>query len=52
MKKVNLNEINIEDNFTELTEKCLMAVDGGCGGSGFGVGPYTWWWQKDLLRGW
>lgn len=36
MKKVNLNEIRMEDNFAELNENCLMAVDGdyGCCGSG------------------
>ena len=52
MKKVNLDVIRIEDNFTELSENCLMAVDGGCGSSGFGCGFDKLWWQKDLFRGW
>lgn len=52
MKKVNLDEIRIEDNFTELSENCLMAVDGGCGGSGFSVGPFLWPWQKNFPIGW
>lgn len=50
MKKVNLDEIRIEDNFMELSENCLMAVDGGCGGTGCGSitegirFPTKWGW--------
>lgn len=34
MKKVNLNELIIKNNFSELSEKCMITVDGGCGCAG------------------
>ena len=34
MKTINLNEIIIKNNFLELSEKCMISIDGGCGFAG------------------
>ena len=37
MKKVDLSQFDLKENFVELSEECQLAVDGGCGfGSGVG----------------
>lgn len=48
MREVKLNEINLEDYFSELDEECMFIEGGGCGCGGTitqGIGFPTKWGQ-------
>lgn len=34
MSEINLKDINLEDAFSELSEECMFAVEGGCSSLG------------------
>lgn len=51
MKKINLEQYDLQKGFIELSEQCQLAVDGGCGsfagGSVVGDGSMTF---RDYFR--